>query len=130
MWAHLFFSTVLLANFQCLRSFWGAALLWCDALYIVSVLADVEHMCCVTRMKCVHLLLYRPTDVVAVVCLTLLLPNLNVNILFVSAALLWCGTLYIVNVLAVIEQMCRGLRIKYIYLVLSRPSDVGAFVFI
>ena len=35
------------------------------------------------------------------------------NIVFVYAALVWCGTLYIVNVLAVIEQMCRGLRIKY-----------------
>ena len=38
--------------------------------------------------------------------LTLLLPNLNTNIVFVRAALLWCGTLYILTALEVIEQMC------------------------
>jgi hypothetical protein len=127
--AFVFFNRIV-GKLSVFEVFLGAALLWCGALYIVNVLADIEHMCCVTRMQCVHLLLYRPTDVGAVVCLTLLLPNLNVNILFVSAALLWCGTLYIVNVLAVIEQGCCVLRIKYVYLVLSRPSDVGAFVFI
>ena len=32
------------------------------------------------------------------------------------------------NVLAVIEQMCRVLRLKCVNLVLCRPTDVGAFV--
>ena len=69
----------------------------------MNVLAVIEQMCRVLRLKCVKLVLCRPTDVGAFVCLTLLLPNLNANIVFVSASLLWCGTLYILNVLAVIE---------------------------
>ena len=44
----------------------------------------------------------------------LVLPNLNVNIVFVCVALLWCGTLYIVNALAVVEQMCHAVLLKLI----------------
>ena len=85
-------------------------------------------MCRDLRLKYVYLVLFSTADVGAFVCLTLLLPNLNANIVFVRAALLWCGTLYTVNVLAVIERMRRVLRLKYVYLVLFIPTDVGAFV--
>ena len=44
--------------------------------------------------------------------LTLLLSNLNANIVFVRAALLWCGTLYIVTALEVIEQISHVLLLK------------------
>ena len=37
--------------------------------------------------------------------------------------------MYILNVLAIIEQMCRVLRLNYVHLVLFRPTDVGAFIF-
>ena len=42
---------------------------------------------------------------------------------------LWRGTLYIMNVLAIIEQMCRVVILKCIWQVLSRPADVDTFVF-
>ena len=44
--------------------------------------------------------------------------------------LLWRGTLHIMNVLAVIEQICRALLIKYIYILLFRPTDGGAYFFL
>ena len=48
---------------------------------------------------------------------------------FVSAVLLWCGTLYVVSVLAVTEQMCRVALMICVSLVTFRPADVGVFVF-
>ena len=88
--------------------------MWCDTLHVLNVLGVIEQICRIVRMKCVYFLLFRPTDVGAFVCLTFLLPILNANVVFVCAALLWCGTLYVVNVLAVLEQMCRVVLLKYI----------------
>ena len=51
----------------------------------------------------------------AFICLTMLLTNLHANIVFARATLLWCGTLYILNVLVVLEQFCRLSPIVYIY---------------
>ena len=86
-------------------------------------------MCRVSRMNYDHSVLFKPTDAGAFIFLTLLLPNLSANIVFVRAVLLWCGTLYIVNTLVVIEQMCHVLQMEWVYLVLFRPTDVGAFIF-
>ena len=44
--------------------------------------------------------------------------------------LLWRGTLHIMNVLVVIEQICRALLLKYIYILLFRPTDGGAYFFL
>ena len=60
----------------------------------------------------------------AFVCLTLLLSNLNANIVFVRAALLLCGSLYIMNALSLIEHIWLVLRLKCVYSVLSRSTDV------
>ena len=95
----------------------------------MNVVAIIEQMCHVLRMISVKLVLFRPTDKGAFICLTLLLPNLIANIVFVHAALLWCGTLCIVSTLAVIEQMCHILRMLFVQLVLFRPTDRGAFIF-
>ena len=108
------FLTLLLPNLSANIVFVRAVLLWCGTLYIVNALVIIEQVCHVLRMECVHSLLFRPTDAGTFIFLTLLLPNLNANIVFVRAALLWCGTLYIVTALEVIEQMCRVLLLKYV----------------
>ena len=51
----------------------------------------------------------------AFICLTMLLINLHANIVFECATLLWCGTLYVLNVLVVLEQFCCFSPIVYIY---------------
>ena len=106
MGAFVFLTCLSVAKFECKYRV-CACIVVVRQLYIVNVLAVIEQMCRALVIKCVYLVLSRPTDVDVVGCLTLLLPNLNANIVFVSAALLWCGALYIVNVLAFIEQMCR-----------------------
>ena len=60
----------------------------------------------------------------AFVCLTLLSSNLNANIVFVRAALLLCGSLYIMNALSLIEHIWFVLRLKCVYSVLSRSTNV------
>ena len=55
----------------------------------MNVLAVIEQICRVLRLKCVKLVLCRPTDVGAFVYITSLLPNLNGNIVFVSALVGW-----------------------------------------
>ena len=77
--------------------------------------------CFATKMRLLDTIQIDRCD--AFVYLTLLLSNSNANVVFVCVSLLLCGSLYIMNVLSVIEQICLVLRLKCVCLRLFRSTD-------